>query len=238
MPHENLDPHLPPDPFELPNQTEFNLLSDRQSLVMNAEGFRLHNALKQHPAESDPDVYEVLPTGEGHVHLEGDKLRVQGEAGTPLEATALFAGHLAVRMGEDIHVGYGMATETNDEGQSIKVPDTVMPITPYVRELQADPDQMYGSEHTEFNFAVHDAYASRMTMPEEMQLDPEGQLVAAHAARRLSEDESRGKFPSRLDQAAAEADIAEFEQAARRDVDEQFKQIVEQSGIDGGPNPQ
>ncbi len=237
MTHENFDANLPPDPFEQPAQTEFALLADTHSLEMTHDGFRLHTAQKQHNAIASPDVHAVLPTSEGRVRLEGDALHVESEAGTRLEAAALFAGHLAVRSGEDVNVEFGKATERNDEGESVKVPDSVMPITPYVREFTNNPDQMYEPEHTEFNFGVRDAYASRMTMPENMQIGPEGQLIAAHAARRLVEDEAKGKFHSRIDAAAVNEEIAGFEAAARRDVDEQFRQIAEQSGIDGGSEP-
>lgn len=214
MTSPNHNPEQPPMPnleeltgIHKPEQEALNLLPDDRSINMNADSFTVHS-----PYDSDnkvlgdaPDTISsdtvALPFGldkqpGGRLDLVGDTYQLTSEGATLLNQSALVAGHLATRMGEDVVVNWGVTQDLDTEGRRMpERPIQQMNIGPYVRELHNDPDQMYDPRFEDFNTRTQEAYQSgRMTMPDNMNLSPGDQLIAAHAARRLIEDRDKGKF--------------------------------------------
>jgi len=193
--------------LEPTKSTEFNLVSDRESLVFEPEGYRRYNALRpsheqREPAEDDAerDFRATFPDPGGRVRLEGQTYHLETTNGGELPSTALFAGHLAARAGENVVIEWGKGVDVNEEGQPEKFVSSYLPIGPYIEAAKAFPEEMYEPHHANFNMAVLDAYKNNINVVEGMGLSPHDQLIAAHAARNLVEDYHDDRFPYRIPQ--------------------------------------
>lgn len=183
-------------------QTEFNLLEDTDSLVLNPEGYQQYSALQpryEDLAEGSEDEANSMPTptGEGVVRVESTAYHLETK-GSPITSSALFAGHLAVKTGENVVVEWGQTRDIDESGNSVRRPIHTINMNHYVEANRVFPDEVQHPRHTEFNLKVLDAYQNgQISVEPGFELEPKDQLLAAHAARDMVDDYRNKRFPYR-----------------------------------------